>query len=83
MRAACICSFLRNPFAFANVLPLPSGLRCFYLQVCIAVATFRFVFPPAGQVYVCVASQVCAAAATDSCTAKPAATARRRASRTS
>ncbi|WP_316557474.1 hypothetical protein [Methanimicrococcus hongohii] len=25
--SARICSFLRNPFAFANVPPLPTGLR--------------------------------------------------------
>ncbi|WP_316556877.1 hypothetical protein [Methanimicrococcus hongohii] len=25
--AVCICSFLSNPFAFANVPPLPSGLH--------------------------------------------------------
>ncbi|WNY24458.1 hypothetical protein MmiHf6_17980 [Methanimicrococcus hongohii] len=44
--SAYICSFYGNPFAFANVLPLPSGLRCRrYLRVCAAAATFGFALP--------------------------------------
>ncbi|WP_316558114.1 hypothetical protein [Methanimicrococcus hongohii] len=48
--AACICFFLRNPFAFANVPLLPTGF-CFRLQV-------RFLFPLASQVSVSAWSQV-------------------------
>ncbi|WP_316557462.1 hypothetical protein [Methanimicrococcus hongohii] len=45
--SACICSFLRNPFAFANVPPLPTGF-CFrrHLQVFVSAATYRLLFPP-------------------------------------
>ncbi|WP_316557414.1 hypothetical protein [Methanimicrococcus hongohii] len=44
--SACICSFLRNPFAFANVPPLPSGFCCrCCLQVSVAAAAFRFLLP--------------------------------------
>ncbi|WNY23204.1 hypothetical protein MmiHf6_05090 [Methanimicrococcus hongohii] len=53
--SVCICSYLRNPFAFANVLP-STGLcfRC-YLQVCVSAATYRFVFPllPTGFCFRC------------------------------
>ncbi|WP_316557205.1 hypothetical protein [Methanimicrococcus hongohii] len=47
LHSACICSFLRNPFAFANVSPLPFGF-CFRLPI-------RFPVPLADQVRIAAA----------------------------
>ncbi|WP_316557536.1 hypothetical protein [Methanimicrococcus hongohii] len=45
--SVCICFFLRNPFAFADVPPLPAGFSfCRYLQVSVSAATYRFLFLP-------------------------------------
>ncbi|TDQ68757.1 hypothetical protein C7391_0952 [Methanimicrococcus blatticola] len=44
--AACICSFLWQPFACANVALLPYCLRCrCYLVVCVAAVTLSFALP--------------------------------------
>ncbi|WP_316557683.1 hypothetical protein [Methanimicrococcus hongohii] len=63
--AACICSFLRNPFAFANVLPLPFCFCfCCYLtfSVCHCYLTFS-VCRCYLTVSVSAADQVCTAVA--------------------